>query len=443
MATHDPRQAVVASSTLGAIGRFGNQILQYGFLRLYAARHGLALETHPWLGSELFGCREPPVAHGRTVVTELELGIFGGDFENRPPATGCDLWGWFQVDARALAPQRELFRSIFQLQPQFAGPMAEAEARLRAHGQTLVGLHLRRGDYRPSTGHPLVDRLYQATPTALYREWLERLWPTLAEPVLYLASDEPAGLRHELADFRPRTAEDLGVRLPATPFLTDFHLLSRCSAMAISNSTFSFAAALLAAPEASFVRPVPASGALESFFPWSSPPHLAADAGEALARAEPDRFQARIDAQEAYAVELRLRAVSGEAAVPAILSGRAHRGWLEFSVDLAPAPDAQGIVVRWRDADDDAASFAYAGPGLQLFHADDPPNFAGLGRASGARLDGPAWSLLAAATIPDRPGELFVALTLLAEGPHSFFIETRCQGELRRVPRTPASSSRT
>ena len=111
MATHDPRQAVVASSTLGAIGRFGNQILQYGFLRLYAARHGLALETHPWLGSELFGCREPPVAHGRTVVTELELGIFGGDFENRPPATGCDLWGWFQVDARALAPQRELFRS--------------------------------------------------------------------------------------------------------------------------------------------------------------------------------------------------------------------------------------------------------------------------------------------------------------------------------------------
>jgi len=39
------RGATVASSTLGAIGRFGNQVLQYGFLRLYAERHGLALET--------------------------------------------------------------------------------------------------------------------------------------------------------------------------------------------------------------------------------------------------------------------------------------------------------------------------------------------------------------------------------------------------------------
>ncbi len=433
MATMDPGQPVVASSILGAVGRFGNQILQYGFLRLYAARHDLELETPNWIGRELFGCREAPVAPGRPVITELELGLFGADFDSRPPAVGADVWGWFQVDARTLAPQRDLFRSLFQLQPSFAAPLAEAEARLRGRGRTLVGLHLRRGDYRAASGNPLVDRLYRATPTSLYREWLERLWPTLERPVLYVASDETEGGREELAEFQPETAQTLGVAMDSTPFLTDFFLLSRCAAMAISNSTFSFAAALLAAPEATFVRPVSVGSQLEQFSPWASPPHLAEESATALAKADPERFQAQIAAQRTLPVELRLTVDSEGLPVAAILSGRAHRGWLEFRAELTGDRRTAATVVRWRDADEPQASFEFASQELQLFHGDDPPNFAGLGQASGARLDGPTWSLLAAAQVPGRPGELFVALTLLSGGPHSFFIEARCRGEVRRA----------
>ncbi len=432
MASPNPPEPVVASSTLGALGRFGNQLLQYGFLRLYAARHGLALETPRWIGHELFDCREPPVASGRPVLTELELGLFDGDFLDRPPAQGCDLWGWFQVDARTLAPQRELFRSLFRFRPEIAGAIDHAESRLRSRGRSLVGLHLRRGDYRPATGHPLVDRLYESTPTSLYREWLERLWPTLEDPVLFLASDEPEGLRQQFADFRPDTADSLGLHLPETPYLPDFCLLARCTAMAISNSTFSFAAALLADPEALFVRPSPETATLEDFRPWSSPPHLAADSARALAKAEPDRFLAEVARQTDFPLELSLRLDDEELPMKAILSGRGHRGFLTFSAELAGDPQAAHVLVGWRDADDEGASFEFVSRGLHLFHSDEPPNFAGLGEARGARLAGSVWSLLAAATIPGRPGELFVALTLLSQGPHSFFIEMRCRGAVRR-----------
>ena len=371
---------------------------------------------------------------GRPIVTELELGLFGADFAARAPALDTDVWGWFQVHTRTLAPQRDLFRSLFRLQPRFAEPLAEAEsARPRRRGRTLVGLHLRRGDYRPASGHPLVDRLYQSTPTSVYREWLERLWPTLAEPVLYLATDEPKSLAQELAEFQPETAETLGVVMPSAPFLPDFFLLSRCAALAISNSTFSFAAALLAAPEASFARPLPASGELEPFSPWESAPHLATDPARALARAEPERFRAQVAAQHPLPVELQLAAEPGDLPVAAILSGRAHRGWLEFRADLRGNLDGEGVVVRWRDADEADASFDFVSRELQYFHGGEPPSFAGLGQASGARLDGPTWSLLAAAEIPGRPGELFVPLTLLSNGPHSFFVEARCQGALRQA----------
>ena len=431
MAKAEIGRPVVACSTLGAVGRFGNQVLQYGFLRLYAARHGLELETPDWVGRELFGCRESPVAPGRRVVTELELGIFAADFDRRPPAVGADIWGWFQVEAKTLAPQRDLFRSLFQLQPSFAAPLAEAEVRLRSRGRTLVGVHLRRGDY-VVTGNPLADRLYRASPTSLYAEWLERLWPTLERPVLFVASDEAEGLE-ELVEFRPETAQTLGLEIASASYLPDFFLLSRSAAIAISNSTFSFAAALLAAPEATFVRPVSAGRRLEPFSPWESPPHLAQESTSALTEADPDRFRALVAAQPFLPVGLRLTADCEGPQVSAILNGRAHRGWLEVRADLTRDRRAAATYVRWRDADEPQASFEFSGEDLQLFHGDDPPNFAGLGQATGARLDGPAWSLLSAAEIPGRPGELFVALTLLSWGPHSFFTEMRCRGEVRRA----------
>ena len=61
--------------------------------------------------------------------------------------------------------------------------------------------------------------------------------------------------------------------------LADWAFLSRCDALAISNSTFSFSAAMLAAQRRGgdaflAVRPDPRARALVPLDPWDAPPTL-------------------------------------------------------------------------------------------------------------------------------------------------------------------------
>ena len=46
-------------STLGANGRFGNQLFQYAFARRYAETHGLELAVSDWVGRDLFALDDP------------------------------------------------------------------------------------------------------------------------------------------------------------------------------------------------------------------------------------------------------------------------------------------------------------------------------------------------------------------------------------------------
>jgi len=433
----DSRGATVASSTLGAIGRFGNQVLQYGFLRLYAERHGLALETPPWIGRELFACCEPPVTPGRAVLTELELGVFEAGFESREPAEGVDLWGWFQVDTATLARQQRLFREILQPRPAIAERLEAAVARLYAGGRTPIALHLRRGDFQPRWGHPLVDRCYVTTPMAQYREWLEGLWPTLERPVLFVASDEAVDVGAELGAFEHETARSLGTEMPEAPFYPDFYLLSRCAALATSNSSFSFAAAMLAPASTVCVRPLPQDRRLERFDPWASEPQLAMAPGPALASADADLFRARVAAGEPSPYSVRASLDDTDRPVTAMIGDRSHRGQLRLDAAFERGSKLSRLSLSWRDREDEGASFRFECRDLQLFHGDRPAHYAGLGRAEGGRLEGPTWSMLIAAQVPGHPGELFLALSLLAAGPHSFFVQARVRGELLGEPERP------
>ena len=421
----DPRPAV-ASTTLGAIGRFGNQVLQYGFLRQYAERHALALETPAWIGAELFGLEDASVRERRPVVTEIELGVFGPDFEARPAAAGADLWGWFQIDTARL--DRARLRRLLRPVPGVEAVLAAGERRLRARGRTLVGVHLRRGDFRPAWGHPLIDRLYPRTGVAAYRDWLADLWPSLDRPVLFLASDEPAAAAADLADFHPQTAATLGLDLPLAPEFPDFFLLSRCDALAIANSTFSFAAALLAPRARHCARPAAGSGRLEPFDPAASPPQLALAPARALELADRARFEQLAAAQAPDRLILRANVAAGSRAT-AILGDAHHRGRLALEVDLAGSGRPL-LRARWDDEEDDAAGFEFASEGRCALHGDRPPLLGLAGRARGRRLDGPAWALLVAAAVPERPGDVFVALSLLTPGLHSFFVEARAEGSV-------------
>jgi len=49
----------IQMTKLGIKGRFGNQLLQYAFVRFYAQQHGLAAELPDWIGRDLYDFDDP------------------------------------------------------------------------------------------------------------------------------------------------------------------------------------------------------------------------------------------------------------------------------------------------------------------------------------------------------------------------------------------------
>ena len=52
-------QNIITMTKLGQMGRFGNQVFQYMFLKTYARRHGLKVQVPKWIGNDLFGTTDP------------------------------------------------------------------------------------------------------------------------------------------------------------------------------------------------------------------------------------------------------------------------------------------------------------------------------------------------------------------------------------------------
>lgn len=263
-----PRQASgrrrLSASTLGHAGRFGNQLLQYGYLRVCAERNGMELETPEWIGRHLYGLDEPLPGPPLPSLHEEDCGVPALlDGRALSGANGCDVVGYFCGDTTPLAPHRERFRSFFTPVGAVAERAAAALDILRARGRTLVAIHLRRGDFG------LNDRFWIA-PEGWYLDWLAEAWPTLDQPVLYLATDAPE-LAGRFSRYRPVLADDLGEPLPGAEFFTDHWILSRADLVAVSNSSFSVTAAMLNPSLRAALRPDRKAARLVPFDPWSGP----------------------------------------------------------------------------------------------------------------------------------------------------------------------------
>ncbi|MGB6354281.1 MAG: alpha-1,2-fucosyltransferase [Steroidobacteraceae bacterium] len=255
--------ARIQMTSLGANGRFGNQLLQYGFLRLYAAKHGLVAETPDWIGRYVFGCNDPGISAALPVVGENAVDLpaaLRGDLDS--PPRNCDLQGYFCGDTRRWGPVAAEFRRLYEPVPAIRHELDAALSRLRERGRTLVAIHLRRGDF----GY---GRFWIA-PAPWYLDWLRGIWATLDRPVLYIASDEP-GIAAVFAEFSPLVSRDLDAGLEPMPLLLDHFILSSADHLAISNSSFSFTAAMLNAHLSAAVRPDPERRALVEFNPWAAP----------------------------------------------------------------------------------------------------------------------------------------------------------------------------
>jgi tetratricopeptide (TPR) repeat protein len=263
----------LASTSLGWLGRFGNQLLQYGVLRLYAARHGLTLEVPPWPGRHLYGLNDPlpgpalPRLPEREVEAHIMTSLSGPEGSVEGSAGGevladRDVSAYFCGDTGFLAPHRDTFRGFFTPGPQIRPWTDALTARLHEAGHTVVALHIRRGDFGWGP--------FWTAPESWYLQWLDAIWPGLDQPVLYVATDDPRCLS-AFAAYRPLAARDLAEPIPGAEFLTDFHVLCEADLVAVSNSSFSFVATMLNRRARSVVRPDKARQALIPYSPWSSP----------------------------------------------------------------------------------------------------------------------------------------------------------------------------
>lgn len=274
-------RGVLTARTLGSNGRFANQLFQYAFLRILAHHHGLRTETPKWVGQLLFGHSDPAVSKELHVLAEghqFPFSVFPRPLFSLP-IENVDLWGYFQYDTAVYLPHRDYFRSLFRPATSLAEKLTPALHRIvgqvnEVRERTLVALHIRRGDFQGKQFFP--------APTAWYRGLLERVWPTLRSPVLYIASDEVDKVVADFGDYQPVTAADLDVEIPEAPFFPDFYMLSQSNVLAISNSSFSFAAAMLNEQDPICFRPNQHVGRLVQFDPWNAPVLLDRNLGEPM-----------------------------------------------------------------------------------------------------------------------------------------------------------------
>jgi len=270
--TQPPGRDRVQMTTLGANGRFGNQLLQYAFVKLYAERHQLALEVPDWIGRDLFDLDDPLPSVLLPVVDEAEADLFAALQGRAGTLRNANVRGYFAGSTRGWTGLEQDFRRLFAPGRRVRPLLEAALGRLRDGRRTLIAVHLRRGDF----GY---GRFWVAPP-AWYLDWLRELWPTLARPVLFVATEEP-GLLEAFAGFDPVGSHRLGCEIPGADYLLDHYLLSQADHLAVSNSSFSFTAAMLNVRARRFFRPHPDRHAMVAFDPWNAPVLLdpAADAG--------------------------------------------------------------------------------------------------------------------------------------------------------------------
>lgn len=262
-ANPDPVRPRLTSSTLGNRGRFAHNVLEYVLLRLYAEKHGCVLETPDWVGGAYFELDDPapsgPLPPWPFCRRALN-GFVTGARQGQPI-----------IDRDALSPLflfdyplefRDRVRSWLRPRPQWAPWIDPPVAALRAVGNTVVAIHIRRGDFL-RFGYPITE-------TQSYVDWLRDLWPTLDKPVLYLASDDIPAVRAAFREFRPVTLHDAGPAWPGLEFLQDFHMLTQADIVGVSAASgFSQLAARLNDRARLCVEPDMETGGIKTFSAWT------------------------------------------------------------------------------------------------------------------------------------------------------------------------------
>ncbi|WP_376967271.1 hypothetical protein ABNQ39_35680 (plasmid) [Azospirillum sp. A26] len=249
-------------ASLGSYGRFAQTVNEYVAVRLYAEKYGMEFLTPDWVGHAFFSLDDPRL--DPSVLPEFQGWLqqrkdFARGFDDRvaDPFRDRDLFLGGSPVNPMLTERRADILSWLTPRPcwdRFLEPPVEA---LRRRGRTLVAVHIRQTDWW--------NRDY--TPLSLYLDWLDGLWPTLEDPVLFVATDEPSVVP-EFARFDPVTPADFPVRWEGLEYLQDFHVMTRADILAISTGAFAATAAALNPSPRLLVHPEEGNRGLVPFKVW-------------------------------------------------------------------------------------------------------------------------------------------------------------------------------
>lgn len=274
----------VQMTRLGTAGQWGNQVIQAAFIRRYARRHAIDYELPAWSGQVFFGHRDPPIhrelpawrERWESYPHEPQFGI------PIPPRDGelhdRDFIGWAQYHTSYYADDREFILGLFDATPEIAAQYGVLVDHLRQRGETVIGLHLRRGD----SGR----MIYFFTPILWCLAWLEEHWDRFVKPVLFLATED-LSLKRWFTSFGVVTADDLGIEFTPKPppnyiypyeitanrarqltFFPDWYVLQHADVVVAAESTFSVSAAWVNRGLREFWRPRLSLRGFETCDPW-------------------------------------------------------------------------------------------------------------------------------------------------------------------------------
>ena len=239
-------RGIVAMSNFGQNGRLGNRLIQYLFLQFYALRNGLSVAMPEWAEGQALETPPPAMKLRKGSFPVVRFGPFEDRaalalWETDDPPVDVDFDGYFQEIPESWTRHRGHARRLLRLRPDAEAKAASWRAVHAPAGTTLVAIHVRRGDF--ADYDPAAHPHFRMAPVAWYRDWLTRIWPTLPNPRLYLATDDRASVAAEFADYALLPAPDTGLGA----VFDDLVAMREADMLGLCNSSFSRAAALMAA----------------------------------------------------------------------------------------------------------------------------------------------------------------------------------------------------
>ncbi len=260
------------------LGRFGNQLFKFFFLKIIQHEIDCEIRYPNWLGNLAFNIpnslnpvesKDILVIHPDSnfslneVLALIREKIISG-------STAIDVKGFFQFHTIEFSKYKDIFDETFKINPLLLNQIEFALDKVNPHGSDLVSIHIRRGDYTNYKDNPF---FWTTSMHSIINSLDDLKAASFKEELVYICSDDMNYCSTEFSEKNISyiSADNLfSYQEESIRLLVDFFVMAKSSVNIISNSSLSFFASMLNKKSRIFLRPGPAKEALVPYDPWNS-----------------------------------------------------------------------------------------------------------------------------------------------------------------------------